>query len=661
MAITILFTMKSIVTSIVTVTTLFMCAVSQASNVNHTIDSDVVMIINYGQSLSVGGSMNKNYADFHNMLTFNGGSNEWASNVDITNADIVEEYYGSQLYEIEKHKLINYNAPVSANALAWMKKLADDGTDVDKNRYQLLGSAPGYSGASINTFVKDASKTSPYTGFNCYERLLFSVKKGKELANKEGKSFSVGAIFWVQGEADTQRTEEWYYNMIKQLITDLNTDIKSITGQKNDIAFIIYQMSSCLEPNEEWQSRKGPSCETWLSLQLALEGQKARENGSDDISRLVYYGSSMYQYDYGTDLYHPLDRTIVGLQAGINAKKIVNDNDPYPVFFIKNYSICEDSQEGVWTLKLKFDVPVKPMRFYYPDDGYHNVNGKQENFGFRLVDENGNSIIASEPEIEDGDVLMIKCNKNPSGCKLSYAVSGHFGGGNLCDSQNEQFVINNKTYTIDNFCPSFKDYMIDIDDAESYSYSVPLGANGYSTYCGDHNFTVTSGAKAYTATIKGTSVVLDKIADGTVIGKGEGVILIGDEGKNAVLTLSANDAVTFSDNILQGVNDETGSIKDNAFVLSTNTNGLTAFVNPGEYNKVSDLMNKAYIVYDASQIQTLPIVISDDATTVDNVVSTTPASAPFKIHSIDGRLLSAPKNGLNILKMSDGTTRKVVK
>ena len=654
--------MKRIFTLFIVTTSLFICAVVHASKVNHAIDSDVVMIINYGQSLSVGGSMTKNYTDFHNMLTFNGGSNEWASEVDITNEDIVGQYYGSQLYEIEKHNLVSLNAPVSANAIAWMKKLEDDGIDVDKNKYQLLGSAPGYSGASITTFVKDASKTSPYTGFNCYERLLFSVQKGKELANKDGKTFSVGAIFWVQGEADSyKKDQEWYYNTIKQLIADLNSDIKSITGQKNDIAFIIYQMSSYLEPNEQWQSRKGPSGETWISLQLALEGQKARENGTDDISRLVYYGSSMYQYDYGTDLYHPLDRTIVGLQAGINAKKIVNDNMPYPVFFIKNYAIYENCQEEFWTLKIKFDVPVKPMRFYYPDDGYHNVNGKQENYGFKLVDENGNSIIASEPEIENGDILVIKCNKKPLGCKLSYATSGHFGGGNLCDSQDENFTINNKNYCIDNFCPSFKDYIIDSNNAESYSYIVPLGANGYSTYCGDQNFTITSGAKAYIATIMGTSVILKKIPEGTVIGKGEGIILLGNENEHAVLTVSENNSATFSDNILQGVNFETEYINDHAYVLCTNNEGITAFVNAGDYKTVDKLMNKSYLVYETKQNHLLPIVIQDNTMAIEAVASGISVSNYSNNYSINGIQLAQPQKGLNILKMTDGTTRKVVK
>ena len=340
-------------------------------------DTDVVMLINYGQSLSVGGVKNKDAADFHKMLTFKGGSNEWQSDIDITDSTDVANFYGNELYEIEQYQSVNLGTTVSANAIAWMQNLINNGIDLDNFDYQFLGSVPGYSGAPITTFIKDASKEYPYSGFNCYERLMFGVRKGKELANIAGKTFSVGAVFWVQGEADSRTdSHDSYLAILRQLIADLNTDIKAITGQSRDIAFIIYQMSSCLEPNEQWQTYQGPSCETWIALELSLAGQEARKNKSNDISRLVYYGSSMYQYNYGTDIYHPTDRVVVGLQAGINAEKIINEDNPYPVFFIKDCQVQEDTVNNQWLLSLKFDVPVKPMRFYYPNDGYHNVNGK---------------------------------------------------------------------------------------------------------------------------------------------------------------------------------------------------------------------------------------------------------------------------------------------
>lgn len=55
------------------------------------------------------------------------------------------------------------------------------------------------------------------------------------------------------------------------------------------------------------------------------------------------------------------------------------------------------------------------------------------------------------------------------------------------------------------------------------------------------------------------------------------------------------------------------------------------------------------------------IAALEDITALESVASTVPASVFGKIYSIDGKQLSQPQKGLNILKMSDGTTRKVVK
>ena len=231
------------------------------------------------------------------------------------------------------------------------------------------------------------------------------------------------------------------------MISDLNADIKAITGQSNDVAFITYQQSPVLNItwNDNLYQYSGPS---WAHLRAALELDN------------VYLGGAMYQFDYGTDLWHPVDRNIVGLQAGIVAKKIINDKKPYPVFYPSSTKIEKDEINNRWILSIKYNVPVPPMRFDVSGDSYHNINGKQPNYGFSLVNSANESIIVSEPTISRGNTLNIICSENPVGAKLSYATTGHFGGGNLCDSQNIVVTVNNKNYVIDNFAPAFKEYII---------------------------------------------------------------------------------------------------------------------------------------------------------------------------------------------------------
>ena len=92
-------------------------------------------------------------------------------------------------------------------------------------------------------------------------------------------------------------------------------------------------------------------------------------------------------------------------------------------------------------------------------DDWHNVNGKQKNYGF-VLQKNGIDIIAEEPVIKRGNTLVIRCKQDPTGASLSYATTGHYGGGNLCDSQNITIRCKMDDYVIDNFCPTFKNYMI---------------------------------------------------------------------------------------------------------------------------------------------------------------------------------------------------------
>jgi len=183
------------------------------------------------------------------------------------------------------------------------------------------------------------------------------------------------------------------------------------------------------------------------NAQVAIANNKAN----------VFCCGAMYQYEY-SDLYHPKDRAVVGLQQGIAAKRIIHDGKEWVTFQPISHEVIQDN--GNYFLRLKFDVPCKPMRFDISGDKYHNPNGKQPNFGFKVLNASGVDIIASEPTIVKGDTLVIKCSQNPVGSTVTYAVNGHYGGGNLCDSQGINITNKTQSYTIDNFCVAFDNYVI---------------------------------------------------------------------------------------------------------------------------------------------------------------------------------------------------------
>ena len=96
------------------------------------------------------------------------------------------------------------------------------------------------SGQGSST-VLDLSK-----GTTAYQRLVKDIQTANTIAGNEGKTFSVGAIGWTQGEKDyTDNTSYNDYKLrLEQLNTDVNNDVALITLQGTPIPFIIGQISS---------------------------------------------------------------------------------------------------------------------------------------------------------------------------------------------------------------------------------------------------------------------------------------------------------------------------------------------------------------------------------------------------------------------------------
>lgn len=236
---------------------------------------------------------------------------------------------------------------------------------------------------------------------------------------------------------------------MKKLFIGLNNDIKSISKQKKDVVFITYQTAPVVGtipyPSVDDPSTYEDCGPSFAQLKLAKEKNN------------VFMGGAMYQYDYG-DIWHPKDRATVGIQLGIIAKRIIYDNASLSLFSPIKHKI--KNKNSKWFLSVKFDVPISPMRFDVSGDKFHNLNGFQKNYGLVLKNSKGVNISKREPNIVNGNTLLIECSENPSNAKLSYALNGHYGGGNLCDSQNISINNKNLDYITDNFCPAFRDYVI---------------------------------------------------------------------------------------------------------------------------------------------------------------------------------------------------------
>ncbi len=386
-------------------------------------DYDVECIMTYGQSLAVGTGASDNSTDFKNSVIFNGG-NLFTSNISTTS-----------FVDVESSANVSYT-PIMATLTTVLNLIENENkVDVSNFGYTFLPIAGGGAGGSIASMSKGTTE---------YNYIINAVTSAKTLANQQGKTFAFRVINFVQGESDRFDTKQQYYDKAEQLFIDFNTDIKAITGQSEDIIFIIHQTSP------------------WLGVDLGsgamtqINVQEAQVQLAIDLPNVYLCGAS-YQFSY-VDYYHPSDRAVIGLQQGVALKRLLNDGEDWVTFRPISHTVFNDGTN--YYTQLKFDVPVKPMRFDVSGDAWHNPNGMQPNYGFKLLSI-GVEKQTELPFIVKGDTVVLTSTENPIGMTIQYAVNGHYGGGNLCDSQN--IVVRNKNtdYVIDNFAVGFSEYIID--------------------------------------------------------------------------------------------------------------------------------------------------------------------------------------------------------
>jgi hypothetical protein len=96
---------------------------------------------------------------------------------------------------------------------------------------QFIASAPGFGAVTL----ADLSSGGGY-----YTRLLDDVTKARKLARASGKHYKVRAIVWMQGESDGGNTS--YASQLDTFFTGLNSAIKAITNQTDDVWLLSYQL-----------------------------------------------------------------------------------------------------------------------------------------------------------------------------------------------------------------------------------------------------------------------------------------------------------------------------------------------------------------------------------------------------------------------------------
>lgn len=290
--------------------------------------------------------------------------------------------------------------------------LVESGIDYSHQNYQLLGSCSGSSGQSIAQLSKGASP-------NLYQHWLADLQYGASVAATAGKSYQVGAVFWVQGENDSATSQSAYLASLAQLHTDMNTDIAAVTGQAA-VPLIHYQCSTFKCTGDTPQI-------AWTMVQAAL-------TLAND-----YLACPTYQFDYYSGGPHMTNQSYkwMGAYLGIAYKRVVIDGLPFkPLWPISS------TRFGNIAL-VKFNVPVKPLVF---DTTWVTAVA---HMGFNVFDSTGvtENVITSVSLVGPDTVKIVTTNPITAGMRLYYGNNGGASAGratgprgNLRDSQGDNLV-----------------------------------------------------------------------------------------------------------------------------------------------------------------------------------------------------------------------------
>lgn len=296
-------------------------------------------------------------------------------------------------------------------------------------------------GHGMNTITQLMKPFEPYEKF--IEEIAYAHKK----AVGRGWDFYVPAVCWMQGESDIAEYPDTDYKaLFHQMYNNLNTDIRNITHQQDDIRIICYQTSTLTKGNRY----KLNNYEALEPRTPTIQMEIIREDS------LICASGPTYPYHFVREALHidAIGQKSIGALAALSALKTIRHETPSIGLMPLDFIVSENQ------ICIPFHVPCPPLSF----DTI--AVRKADNYGFNVIRKDNTDIISSVSINQD--TVIINCKESPIDCKIRYAVNGEYlkGGctsgprGNLRDSQgdNQTIVISGKTYPLHNWCYMF-DYL----------------------------------------------------------------------------------------------------------------------------------------------------------------------------------------------------------
>lgn len=222
------------------------------------------------------------------------------------------------------------------------------------------------------------------------------------------------------------------------------------------------------------------------------------------------------------------------------------------------------------------------------------------------------------------------------------------------DYTSEEFIVTESTDIYVTFAGSSisgVDYIY-IQKTGDYG-TTTLNAAGYATFSYTSATTI-SGATAYVASVdeENQTVTLTAVTN-NVVPANTGVVLKGEANAEVTYTTTTTDA-TYTNDLKPAVT-AIARPEGNIYVLSGNTfNPLAASVESLTANKAYLVMSNSFSVSEAK----LRMVFANDVTAI-SAISGNDSEAVAGYYTIGGAKVNSLQKGINIVKMADGSVKKV--
>lgn len=200
---------------------------------------------------------------------------------------------------------------------------------------------------------------------------------------------------------------------------------------------------------------------------------------------------------------------------------------------------------------------------------------------------------------------------------------------------------------------NFDDFSLSYLGNASASMAVNAAAK-YGTFCAPFAVTVPSGVEASTATLNGNGSTIDLTSVGATIPANTPVILYAENGLAATTLYGAAVAGTPTEGNLTGVYTATMA-QDGWYVLQNNDNKVGFYrVHSGSAHPTVGA-NRCYLTTSGNEARAF---FFDEETAISAIEALTTGTA--EIYSLDGTKTSSLRKGVNIIRLTNGKTQKVI-